>query len=330
MIYFVTGGSGLLGQWLLSALVRQGHTVRASYRGAPPTTLPEGAAAGAVEWVEGDVLDPLFLQQAVADVDIVYHCAAIVSFAPRDADLQWQVNVAGTTNVVDALLSHAPRARLCHVSSVAALGTMPDGSSNVDETAQWDPAADHTAYAESKYAAELEVWRGINEGLASVIVNPSVILAPADPKRSSTQLFRYAQQQHRYYPGGHINLVDVRDVVAALLALPHRDDLLGERYVLSAGAISYREFFGLAAEALHRRPPSVQLPQLLAEILWRAEAVKARLTGAAPLLTRDSARTTRRAAVFNAARAQQALRLTFHNPAESVRWAAEALRGKLA
>ncbi len=329
MTYFVTGGSGLLGQWLLSELVRQGHSVRACYRGTIPASLPQDAAVGAVEWLEGDILDPLFLQQAVTGVDIVYHCAALVSFAPRDADEQWRVNVTGTTNVVDALLSHAPQARLCHVSSVAALGTMPDGGPDVDETAQWDPAADHTAYAESKYAAELEVWRGINEGLTSVIVNPSVILGPADPKRSSTQLFRYAQQQHRYYPGGHLNVVDVRDVVAALLQLPLRPDLLGERYVLSAGSLSYEAFFRLAADALGRRAPQYQLPQLLAEVLWRAEAVRARLTGAAPLLTRDSARTTRRAAIFNASRVQRVLQMAFHDPAESVRWTALALRGKL-
>lgn len=327
MTYFITGGSGLVGQWLLAALVQAGARVRASYRAAPPVTLPGGTAATAVEWLEGDILDPLFLQHAVIGADVVIHAAAVVSFAPRDAARLWQVNVEGTANVVNALLTHAPTARLLHLSSVAALGPPAADTTRVDEAAQWDPAADHSAYAESKFAAELEVWRGLNEGLAGAILNPAVIIGPGDPERSSTQLFRYAAGEHRFYPPGYLNLVDVRDVVTALLTLATGPAAhLGARYVLSAGALPYADFFGLAATALGRRPPRAPLPAVLAEVLWRAEAVRARLTGAAPLLTRETARITRRAAVFDGTRATQILGFAYRSPTEVVTWAAHELR----
>lgn len=327
MTYFVTGGSGLVGQWLLATLGQMGARVRASYRGAPPVVGQLGTAGTSVEWVEGDILDPLFLQRAVTGADVVIHAAALVSFAPRDAERLWQVNVEGTVNVVNALLTHAPGARLLHLSSVAALGPPVPGTTAVDETAQWDPAADHSLYAESKFAAELEVWRGLNEGLTGAIVNPSVIVGPGDPARSSTQLFRYADAEHHFYPPGCVNLVDVRDVVSALLALATAPvAALGARYVLSAGTLSYAEFFDLAAASLGRRPPRAALPLVLADVLWRVEAVRARLTGAAPLLTRDAARTLRRAAIFDGSRAARTLGFAYHSPAESVTWCARELR----
>lgn len=328
MTYFVTGGSGLVGQWLLATLARQaGVRVRASFRGTPPTTLPDGADAQPIDWVEGDVLDALFLQRAVAGADVVIHTAALVSYAPRDAKRLWQTNVEGTANVVNALLSHAPAARLVHLSSVAALGPPAPGTAHVDETAEWDPAAPHAVYAESKFAAELEVWRGLNEGLQGIMLNPAVILGPGDPQRSSTQLFRYAAEEHRFYPPGTLNVVDVRDVVAAIVAAATAPAaLLGARYLLSAGALSYADFFRQVAGVLGRRPPRQALPAALAEVLWRAEAARAWLTGAAPLLTRETARVGRRATVFDSTRARAAFGLALRPPRESVEWVAQQLR----
>lgn len=326
---FVTGGSGLVGQWLISELLRRGERVRASYREQPPTILPAAADPKAVEWVEGDILDPLFLQEAVSGAAVVYHCAAVVSYAPRDAERLWEVNVRGTANVVDALLSVSPTTRLVHVSSVAALGSNPDGNPLISEQAQWDADENHSAYAESKYAAELEVWRGVSEGLAAVIVNPAVIVGPADPGRSSTQLFRYAAGRHRYYPPGQLNVVDVRDVVAAMLALAPRPDLHGQRYTLSAGAVSYADFFRFAADELGNVPPTQPIPGWLAEILWRAEKARGWLTGAAPLLTKETARLSRRAVVFDATRIRQKLDFRFRSPEEAIRWSARELRSVL-
>jgi dihydroflavonol-4-reductase len=288
---FVTGGTGLIGSFLLRALRERELPVRALHRGAVPAT-----AAPGVEWIAGDLLDTEQLRAALTpDVTHVFHCAGLVSYAPQDETLLLQVNVEGTAAVVDACLER-PGIRLAYVSSVAALGS-PAGAATatgpltVTEAATWDLGAAHPAYATSKYLGELEVWRGVAEGLSAVMVNPSVVLGPGDWNRSSTRLLRYAHQQHRFYTRGLVNFVDVRDVVAQLLALAlDHPELSGERYILSAEALPLGEFFRQAATALRRRPPTVAVPDWAAEVIWRLEHARAVLTGARPLITKDTAR----------------------------------------
>ena len=325
---FVTGGTGLIGSFLLRALRARRLEVRALHRGPVPT----GAAPG-VEWLAGDLLDTELLRSALTpDVTHVFHCAGLVSYAPQDEDLLLRTNVGGTEVLVDACLER-PGIRLAHVSSVAALGT-PAGATAapatsplaVTEAASWDLGAAHPAYATSKYLGELEVWRGVAEGLSAVIVNPSVVLGPGDWNRSSTRLLRYAHQQHRFYTRGMVNFVDVRDVAAHLLTLAlDRPELSGERYILSAEAVPLGEFFRQAAAAMSRRPPSTAVPDWVAEIIWRAEHLRAVLTGARPLITKDTARAGRRPVVYAHAKVQSATGLAFRPLAETLAWCAAEL-----
>ncbi|MBJ6108834.1 NAD-dependent epimerase/dehydratase family protein [Hymenobacter sp. BT523] len=328
---FVTGGTGLIGSFLLRALRARGLAVRALHRGAAPTD-----AAPGVEWLAGDLLDTDLLRAALTpEVTHVFHCAGLVSYAPQDEDALLRVNVDGTAAIVDACLER-PGIRLAHVSSVAALGTPAGaaeatGTLTVTEAATWDLGAAHPAYATSKYLGELEVWRGVAEGLSAVIVNPSVVLGPGDWNRSSTRLLRYAHQQHRFYTRGLVNFVDVRDVVAQLLALAlDRPELSGERYILSAEAVPLGEFFRQAAAALQRRPPTVAVPDWAAEVIWRLEHARAVLTGARPLITKDTARAGRRPVVYAHAKVQSATGLVFRPLADTLAWCAAELAANTA
>ncbi|MDB5270185.1 MAG: epimerase [Hymenobacter sp.] len=328
---FVTGGTGLIGSFLLRALRERGLAVRALHRGAVPTN-----AASGVEWLAGDLLDTEQLRMALTpDVTHVFHCAGLVSYAPQDEDLLLSVNVQGTAAVVDACLER-PGVRLVHVSSVAALGGPAAGTTaapgevlTVTEKASWDLGAAHPAYATSKYLGELEVWRGVAEGLSAVIVNPSVVLGPGDWHRSSTRLLRYAHQQHRFYTRGLINFVDVRDVVAQLLALAFdQPEASGQRYILSAEAMPLADFFRQAAAAMQRRPPTVAVPDWAAEIIWRLEHARAVLTGARPLITKDTARAGRQPVVYSHAKVQSATGLKFRPLADTLAWCAAELGAK--
>lgn len=328
---FVTGGTGLIGSFLLRELRARGLAVRALHRG----TVPVGGAAG-VEWVAGDLLDTEQLRAALTpDVTHVFHCAGLVSYAPQDEDLLLAVNVQGTAAIVDACLEQ-PSIRLVHVSSVAALGGRtagalpgPDDRTVVTETATWDLGAAHPAYATSKYLGELEVWRGVAEGLNAVIVNPSVVLGPGDWSRSSTRLLRYAHQQHRFYTRGLLNFVDVRDVVAQLLALGlDCPGLRGERYILSAEAVPLGDFLRMAAAAMRRRAPSMAVPDWAAEIIWRFEHARAVLTGGRPLITRDTARAGRQLVAYGHAKVQSATGLAFRPLADTLAWCAAGLAEK--
>jgi nucleoside-diphosphate-sugar epimerase len=325
---FVTGGSGLIGSFLIPALVARGLSVRALYR----SQIPAIPMAEQVEWVEGDLRDSLAMQQALEGITHVFHCAGLVSYAPQDEDALLQVNVEGTAVLVDACLMQ-PEIRLCHVSSVAALGEAAAASPAVlgslqvvTEEAKWDLGASHSAYAASKYLGELEVWRGISEGLSAVIVNPSVILGPADWNRSSTRLFQYAYNEHLFYTPGNINAVDVRDVVAAMLRLTLDLTVSGERFVLSAAALPLHDFLTQAAKCFGKKPPTTAVPDWAAEAIWRVEHVRSVLTGARPLITKDTARAGRRSLVYEATKVQQATGLIFRPVAETIAWCCTELQ----
>ena len=170
----VTGGSGLLGKALLDMLISKGETVKAIYHTSPlsypdsPRLIP----------VSCDILDVYALEDVMKDVTEVYHCAGVVSFSPRDEKKLYAVNVEGTANVVNACLI-AGIQKLLHVSSVAALGRIRPGEM-INEKMQWTPETSNSKYGHSKYMGEMEVWRGVAEGLNAVVVNPAIILGPGD------------------------------------------------------------------------------------------------------------------------------------------------------
>jgi dihydroflavonol-4-reductase len=327
---FVTGGTGLIGSFVLRELRARGLAVRALYRGqAPPPSAPAG-----IEWVQGDLLDSTLLATALTpDVTHVLHCAGLVSYAPQDEDALLHVNVEGTATVVDACLRR-PGIRLGYVSSVAALGQpaahdeAPSAEPRLlDEKATWDLGASHPAYATSKYLAELEVWRGVAEGLSAVIVNPSVVLGAGDWHRSSTRLVRYAYDEHYFYTRGLLNFVDVRDVVAHLLRLTlDLPDLAPARYILNGGIYPLGEFLTQLATAFGMRPPSIAVPDWAAEVIWRLEHGRALLTGARPLITRDTARAGRQPLLYDARQAERTTGLAFRPLSETIAWLAQATK----
>ncbi|WP_018476788.1 NAD-dependent epimerase/dehydratase family protein [Pontibacter roseus] len=311
---FVTGGSGLIGSFLIPALIEQGHQVRALYRGKAPAI----AGADKVEWLEGDILDIGLLRQALRDVAYVFHSAGLVSYAPQDEELLQQVNVEGTANIVNACLESAVEVKLCHVSSIAAIGRGKEAAV-LNEKSKWSTGEKQSAYAESKHFGELEVWRGIAEGLQAVIVNPSVVLGPADWNRSSTRLFKYVYQERPFYTPGTANFVDVRDVVEAMLRLTF-SDISGERFILNAGQLTYKEFFEMVARGFGKKAPAYKVSPALAEIVWRLEHARAWLTGGRPLITKDTARVSAKSHLFDNEKVRKATGITFRPLAETIAW----------
>lgn len=280
----VTGASGLLGSDLVARLVADGAQVRALYRAA----VPEMAGTAGVEWVKGDILDTVSLEFAMHGVDQVYHCAAIVSFNPKNKSLLQQVNVEGTANVVNACLDAGVK-KLVYVSSVAALGRIRENGA-IDETMNWSEETSNSEYGKTKYYAEMEVWRGIGEGLDAVIVNPVIILGAGDWEKGSSGMFRSAYKEFPWYTEGVSGFVDVQDVSRAMIMLMN-SEASATRFILSAGNIPYRELFTKMAEQFGKKPPHKKVTPFLAGLVWRIEALKAFFTKKDPLLTRETART---------------------------------------
>lgn len=281
----VTGATGFVGSYVVRDLIDRGYRVTALRR---RKTVPAYIAAhifNDVHWIEGDILDPAAVEEAMQDADAVVHSAALVSFgAPLAALLE--ANTQGTANVVNAAIEKQV-ARFIHVSSVAALGR--NDSLHVTEKQIWQPGPRNTNYAVSKHAAEMEVWRAIAEGLNAVIVNPSTILGYGDWNSSSNALFKNAYRQFPWYTNGSNGFVDVQDVSAAIVALMETN-ISGERFILNSENWTYRRLLDALADGFGKRRPHRLATPMLAGIAWRLERIKSWISGQRPLITRESAK----------------------------------------
>jgi len=297
---FVTGGTGLVGSHLLFKLVEKGEKVRALKRKSSNLqqvlktfsyySAKAEAYFDAIEWVDGDILDYCSLEELLVGVDEIYHCAAIVSFDPKDRVQMISNNVEGTGNLVDAAIENRVK-RICHVSSIAALGRLQNGESVTEET-NWVPTKKHSAYSESKFFSEAEIWRGIEEGLDAVIVSPSIIIGPGNWESSSARLFKTIWDGLKFYTKGVTGYVEVNDVVDIMTGLmeEHRfDERKNQRYLLNAENLSYEDVFTQIADALAKPRPSVFASDFIAGLAWRFSAVIGRISGKTPRITRDVA-----------------------------------------
>jgi nucleoside-diphosphate-sugar epimerase len=282
----VTGANGLLGSFIVRKLIDAGEAFVAFKREASNVSLLDDVN-DKVQWRNLDLMDPISMDDSLQGISAIIHCAALVSFNPSHADKISHVNVQGTAHIVNACLANNIK-RLVFVSSVAALGRMK-GQTLIDEKNKWVDNSLNTNYALSKYLAELEVFRGQEEGLNTVIVNPSVILAPADWQKSSAQLFRYVWDERRFYIEGSLNYVDVRDVSSICYSLL-KSDIQNQRFIINAGTVSYKEFFTAVASKFGRKAPSIKLSKNFLKIVAYLEVIRGRITHSEPLITQETAR----------------------------------------
>jgi len=280
----VTGGAGLVGKELIAQLLAQGKKVRAIYNKTPLADFH----AAALEQVQCNILDVVGLEETMKDIEQVYHCAAIVTFNPRRKMEMFKINIEGTANVVNAALEAGVK-KMVHVSSVAALGALREDEV-INETMNWTEETSNSRYGQSKYLAELEVWRGIGEGLNAVMVNPTIILGAGDWNSGSSHIFKNVYNEFPWYTDGIRGFVDVRDVVSVMIQLME-SDITAQRFIVSAANRSFREIFSLIANAFGKKPPHKKVTPLIAAIVWRLEAIKSIFTKKDPLLTKETAKT---------------------------------------
>jgi nucleoside-diphosphate-sugar epimerase len=305
----VTGGSGLVGSYVIRELLKEGRNVKALYR----TNIPELPGKEEILWVKGDILDVLSLDEAMTDVEQVYHCAAIVSFDSKKQNEVFQTNIEGTVNVVNASLL-AGVTKMCFVSSVAALDKNKKGTI-ISEQTTWSEDSNSSNYAKSKYLAEVEVWRGIAEGLQAVIVNPSIILGAGDWNAGSTKIFKTAYEEFPWYTEGITGFVDVEDVAKAMVQLMS-SNVTNERFILNAENRPYKEVFTIAANAFNKKPPHKKVNRVLATVVRYLEAIKSKVTGQSPLLTKETAEAAQSIVRFDNSKLKQFLPSFTYTPVE--------------
>jgi nucleoside-diphosphate-sugar epimerase len=295
---FVTGGTGFLGSHLIFQLIKKGEKVKAlkrkdssfemisrifSYLDSNNKTLLKQ-----IDWVEGNLLDIYSLEDFLEDVDIIYHCGALVSFQQADKKRMQKVNIEGTANLVNAALNKKIK-KFCHVSSIAAIGRA-DNEDVIDEEMAWKSSRANSNYAVSKYGAEREVWRGVEEGLNAVIVNPSVILGPGELKSGIASMIRMVRKGFSFYTQGVNGFVDVRDVAKAMIDLTEKD-ISGQRFIISTENLMYRQIFNRIAVYFEKPEPKYPSGKWMSEIAWRLFHVRKIITNKKPLITKETART---------------------------------------
>lgn len=278
---FVTGAAGLVGRELIGQLLSSGKAVRAMIH-----QKPTGISHPLLTEVKGDILDIISLEQMMEGVAEVYHCAGIVSFDPLMHRKMYRVNVEGTANVVNAALNAGVR-KLVHMSSVSALQRLKEDEP-VNETMLWVPGSPGSKYGQSKFYSEMEVWRGMAEGLQAAVVNPSIILGEGEPDESSVRIFSRVYTGLRWYTEGSTGFVDVRDVAAAMIIIME-SDVVAERFIISADNATFRHISDMMADAFVRPRPSQKVSRALTSVLWRLESLRARMAGNTPLITRETA-----------------------------------------
>ncbi|MGB0807069.1 MAG: SDR family NAD(P)-dependent oxidoreductase, partial [Salibacteraceae bacterium] len=294
-LVFVTGGTGLIGSHLLLNLVKDGVNVRALKRKSSKLDAVKEVFKyynsadlfEKIEWVYGDITDIISLEEALENVDKVYHAAALVSFNPSDKEQLYKMNIQGTANVVNACIEKNVK-KLCYVSSTAAIGKSKNGEI-ATENNKWDEEEITSNYSVSKHYAENEVWRGIAEGLPAVMVNPCVIIGPGDMSRSSGTLFGTIKKGLKFYTSGANAFVDVRDVADAMVLLMN-GPIESERFLLIGENLSYKSLFEKIAQSLGVKPPSILAKGFMVDLAWRIEKVKCWITRTAPVVTSESAK----------------------------------------
>ncbi|MCD4832846.1 MAG: NAD-dependent epimerase/dehydratase family protein [Bacteroidales bacterium] len=314
----VTGSTGLVGSHLLYELTKKGESVRALIRNSKKIDLVKKMflyysndsekLIQKIDWVEGDILDLYSLEQAFSDIKNVYHCAAIVSFDGKDKNQLINANVHGTENVVNLCLSNNIE-KLCHVSSIASLGESLNGEL-IDENSKWTSSKSHSAYSVSKFKSEMEVWRGIKEGLNAVIVNPSVILGPGFWNSGSGSLITKVAKGMKYFTTGATGFVDVRDVVDVMVRLM-KSDISDERFILNAENMNYKTLFDKVAEAMQVDKPKRKATKNLLKVAVFLDKVAGMLRIKKREITKDIIRASLSVSKYSNEKVKKAIGKTF-------------------
>lgn len=337
---FVTGGTGLVGAHLLFELTSAGKKVKALKRETSNVQqvlktfswYSENSQElfDQIEWVDGDILEYFSLEKLLKGVTEIYHCAAIVSFQLKERGKMISNNVEGTANLVNAALENGVK-KICHVSSIAALGRLENGELVTEET-NWIPTKKISGYSESKFFSEVEIWRGIAEGLEAVIVNPSIIFGPANWETGSAKMFKTIWDGMKFYTRGITGFVDVKDVVQAMIQLmddSNFETCKNQRFLLNSENLSYQTIFNQIANDLDKPKPTIFASDFLLSIVWRVVTFASWITGKSSMISRDSVSNSNAINNFDGSKITQTINFKYRPVFHSIKSTAGFLKSEM-
>jgi len=337
---FVTGGTGLVGAHLLFELTSAGKKVTALKRKTSNlqqvlkifSYYSENAQTlfNQIEWVEGDILEYFSLEKLLRGATEIYHCAAIISFQKKERSKMISNNVDGTANLINAAIGNGVT-KICHVSSIAALGRLENGEPITEDT-NWIPVKKISGYSESKFFSEAEIWRGIEEGLDAVIVNPSIILGPGNWETGSAKMFKTIWNGMKFYTKGVTGFVDVKDVARAMIQLMDNSNFKtckNQRYILNAENLSYQSVFSQIARELDKPKPTIFASNFLLNIVWRAATFASWITRKPSMITRETAASSNQINNFDGSKITRTINFKYLTISESIKQTTSFLKSDM-
>ncbi|MGQ7946202.1 NAD-dependent epimerase/dehydratase family protein [Flavobacterium sp. WC2509] len=313
----VTGGTGLVGAHLLIHLTEKGERVRAIYRNLENiqktkslfSLYKKDSLFEAIEWIQADILDIPTLEDAFQGITHVYHCAAMISFDPKDENRIRKTNIEGTANIVNFCLAYNIQ-KLCHISSIAALGDLAAHETIITEETEWNPEKLHSDYAISKYGAEMEIWRGQQEGLQVVMINPGVIIGPGFWDQGSGEFFTKIKNGFPFYTKGSTGYIAVTDVTTIMYQLM-KSDIHGERYTLIAQNITFENILFSIADALKVKRPKFHATPLILNSLSQLDWVISTVFRTKRQLSKATVKSSYSTDLYSNTKIKNALNITF-------------------
>lgn len=301
----VTGGTGLVGAHLLLQLLQENEAIRAIYRTEENIEKTRQLFADAdkqvlfqkIEWIKADLNDIPALENAFTDIRQVYHCAAYVTFDPKEEEILRKTNIEGTANLVNLSIAYQID-KFCHVSSIAALGETIDKNKSIDENANWNPDSYHNDYAISKYGSEIEVWRASQEGLPVIIVNPGVIFGSGFWNQSSGELLNKINQGMPFYTKGTVGIVAVEDVCRIMIQLMN-SSIKNQNYVVISENINFQDLLNKLADLLGKKRPNLYASPMVTSLAWRLDYIISLFTAKKRSYSRATAKASHSNSIYD-------------------------------
>lgn len=318
----VTGATGIVGSHLLVQLLQENEAVKALFRSEKQIEKTKNVFSfhnqlelfDKINWVKGDITDIPSLEIAFEKVTHIYHCAALISFDPRDEDELRKINIEGTANVVNCCIDFGIK-KLCHVSSIAALGNPKEHETTITEETEWNPEELHSDYAITKYGAEMEVFRGHQEGLEVVIVNPGVIFGYGFPKRGSDVIIQSVRRGTSFYTKGIVGIVFVDDVTKCMMQLM-KSDINGERFTLVGENIEVKKLLKFIANKLNVKSPSINATKSMTSIAWRLDWLISKIANRKRKITRNTAAALHETLIYDTSKIKSEFEFEFQEKEE--------------
>ena len=313
----VTGATGLVGSHLLIQLLQENETVKALYRNKYKIEAVKNVfhfknqldLFDKINWIQGDITDIPSLEIAFENITEVYHCAALISFDPKDEENLRKTNIEGTANVVNCCLDFKIK-KLCYVSSIAALGDAKENESIITEETEWNPEKLHSDYAISKFGAEMEVWRSHQEGLKVVIVNPGVIFGYGFPKQGSSLILNSIKKGMTFYTKGKVGIIAVEDVTS-IMRLLMKENTTGERFTLVAENVTFENILFWIVDAMNLKRPFINANKTLTNFAWKMDWLLSKLSGRKRKFTKQAGLASHNKSEYSSIKIKEKLNYSF-------------------